>query len=194
MTVYRAGTIKRDRHLAPNFDKLEEKEKQRSFTSWKLNLLDAMSIDPRLKPFDFRLAFLMLQYMNGKTGKIFPSQETLAGLLNVSLDSVLRSIKHLKDTGWLTATRPNRQKSNHYAFETRNVNAMLDRRLSIEDAMREQRLSDPARLRPRERSDPARLRPPDPAPLLGEHLERNTSRLSGMEEEDLEVLSTGAGR
>ncbi len=49
----------------------------KTFTSSKLDLLDAMSMDPRVTDGEFRTAFRLAQHANAETGAIFPSQERL---------------------------------------------------------------------------------------------------------------------
>ena len=53
---------------APDFDSIERRAADeavsRTFSSWKFRLLDALAVDVRLQPFDFRVSYLLLQYMN----------------------------------------------------------------------------------------------------------------------------------
>ena len=43
----------------------------RTFTSWKLDLLDAMSMDPRVTASEFRVAYRLMQHANSETLAIF---------------------------------------------------------------------------------------------------------------------------
>ncbi|HCP81279.1 MAG TPA: hypothetical protein DIT67_06710 [Octadecabacter sp.] len=47
---------------------------------------------------------LALQFANGETGQINPSQETLADYLKVHRDTVKRVLRELRNAGWLMAT------------------------------------------------------------------------------------------
>lgn len=115
----------------------DDAEQLKTFTGWKLDLLDCMSIDPRLNDFDFRLAFTIMQFMNGKTGRCHPAQDTLAELLNVDERTVRNGLGRLRDAGWLAWIRKGRV--NWYNFDTRHMNAMMDRRIAIDDARRERK-------------------------------------------------------
>lgn len=115
----------------------DDAEQLRTFTSWKLDVLDCMSIDPRLNDFDFRLAFTIMQFMNGKTGRCHPAQDTLAELLCVNERTVRNGLNRLRDAKWLAWQR--RGRVNWYTFDTRYMNAMMDRRIAVDDARRERK-------------------------------------------------------
>lgn len=123
----------------PDFDALDEKDRARSSTSTKLDYLNALSIDPHIKPSAFLVAFVLMSFKNGETGLCCPALETVAELVNLSVRQVENNLKELRTTGWLRWERGNRQKPNHYEFLMDNVGHMLDRRTSIDDARRERR-------------------------------------------------------
>ena len=50
----------------------------RSFTSWKLDFLDAVSTDPQMYPVDFQILFRILQRANWKTRIAFITDDRLA--------------------------------------------------------------------------------------------------------------------
>jgi hypothetical protein len=110
-----------------------------SFTSWKLDLLNAILIDPRVNHSSFRVAFALVQFMNAKTGLMCPAQETLAERACMSVRNVQDCLNELRETRWLNWTRGNRQQSNSYEFNSTNVSYMLDRRTSLDDGRRERR-------------------------------------------------------
>jgi DNA-binding MarR family transcriptional regulator len=131
--------------VEPNFDTepepeaRTEEEIQKSFTSKKMDIINCMMIDPRISPSQFKVAVCLIQHASANSGAIFPSQERLSVLLNMSLSVVKRNITDLVKSGWLSKRRQNRQHSNSYAFSTKHLDAMLDRRESLEETMREQR-------------------------------------------------------
>lgn len=124
-------------YVPPQFDALEAEQAAASFTSRKLDVLDAMAMDPRLSPAEFRVAYLIVQHANAKTGAMFPSQERLAIQMGVRTRWVRHCIDGVVEKGWLTKHRPNRQRPNSYTINTQHMNAILDRITSLLDAMNE---------------------------------------------------------
>ncbi|RZS82064.1 helix-turn-helix protein [Phyllobacterium myrsinacearum] len=120
----------------------------KKFTSDKLDVLNGMSVDPRITATDFRVAFRLIQHVNAETLACFPSQELLADEAVMKERTVRNSIARLKDAGWIkirARSANGRGKSNFYAFLTQHVNAMLDRILLLREAReenRKQRLDD----------------------------------------------------
>lgn len=90
------------------------------FASWKFDLLDRMSADPRLSATDFRTAYRLFSYMDAGTGDCFPRQETIATDLGLTDRTVRSALVNLRACGWLTIEeRPlpkGRGKSNFYHF------------------------------------------------------------------------------
>lgn len=117
----------------------EAEAHKRTSTSWKLDLLDAMSIDPRLKSSDFRVAYRLIQHRNAVTGLCNPSQETIADETGLKPRTIREAIKRLENAKWILVRRPNRSASNHYAFSVSNVNAMLDRITLMREARADER-------------------------------------------------------
>lgn len=114
----------------------------RTFTSWKLDILNAMSIDPRITASDFRVAFRLMQHVNAKTGACFPSQDSLSEEAVMKERSVRQCIANLRRHGWIDVTARSsggRGKSNLYRFLQKHVNAMLDRMCELQEARRERR-------------------------------------------------------
>lgn len=116
-----------------------------TFTSQKLDLLDAISMDPRVTAGEFRVAFRLLQHANSETGAIFPSQDRLASQIGMKERTVRACIDGLVRKGWLHKERPNRRVPNFYRFDTTHINQVLDRQAMLNDARREERI---ARSRP----------------------------------------------
>lgn len=124
----------------------EEPEKQKSFTSGKLDILDGMSMDPRVTDGEFRIAFRLMQHANGENGAIFPSQERIADQTGKKLRTVRSCIAGLVSKGWLHIVRPNRRISNWYRFDRKHLNHILDRQIVMDEARREDRSMKSRRL------------------------------------------------
>ena len=104
----------------------------KSFTSWKLDLLDCIHADPRLKPADKSVAYSIAQHLNAGRRQAFVGAETISDKTCVGVRQVRRAVKRLKETGWLE-TRKTRT-ANMYKFSEKNMNMMLDRLVVFKDA------------------------------------------------------------
>lgn len=79
----------------------------------------------KLKPVDFKVAFVVMQYVNEKTGECYPSEKTIARKCGLSERHVRRALKRLCTTGWLERTRrPNT--SSIYTPLNNGLNRILD--------------------------------------------------------------------
>jgi hypothetical protein len=123
---------------APSGSPDDAAESLRSFTSWKLDILNCIAIDPRLKDSDVRLAIILFRFMNAQTGQCNPAEGTLAELMKCTTKTVENCKNRLREHGWLKWKRT--QRSSWYAFSDTNVSAMLDYMTSMDDARRERRL------------------------------------------------------
>jgi hypothetical protein len=103
---------------------------QRAFTSWKLDQLDAMSVDTDLTDAEFRVAFRLMQHVNSASRIAWPSIERLAAQLGRSTDAVKAAMKGLWGTErpWVKKTRPHKRASNQYSFLPDRINLVLDAR------------------------------------------------------------------
>lgn len=108
---------------------------QRAFTSWKLDLLDAMSVDEDLTDAEFRVAFRVMQHINSVSRVAWPSVDRLAAQLFRSRDAIMATTKRLsavahKDgrprLAWLRKSRPHKRASNEYTFGEERMNMVLD--------------------------------------------------------------------
>lgn len=138
-------------------------EDLKTFTSRKLDLLDALSMDPEVKPNEFRVAFRLVQHANSESFAIFPSQDRIALQLGIDTRSVRRCLDGLVLKGWLRRERPNRQMSNNYTFCEEKVDAMGDRLrwLAEEARLRSERANRSSQ----KSSDRAQMSTPDRAVL-----------------------------
>lgn len=114
-------------------------ESIREHTKRKFELLDAISMDPRVTAGEFRVAFRLMQHANAETGAIFPSQDRLASQIGMKERAVRACIAGLVSKGWLRTRRPNRRTSNLYSFDRKHINAILDRQISLNEARKEER-------------------------------------------------------
>jgi hypothetical protein len=80
-------------------------ELQKAFTSHKLNWLDCVASDRRLKPAAFKVAYAIMQHVNSETLVGWLSDETLVDITGISSAEVQRHRKSLKECGWLTWKR-----------------------------------------------------------------------------------------
>lgn len=119
--------------------KREAAANAKSATSEKLDWLDALCIDPRVRPSDFKVAFKLIQFRNAQTGMCNPSYETIADETGLKPETVRACVKQLSNRGWIAVKRPNRSKPNVYMFRNNHVNDMLDRRIMLREARAEQR-------------------------------------------------------
>lgn len=140
-------------------DELSEKDMQ-SFTSWKLDILDAISCDTAVQDIDVRVAFRLMQHVNARTRDAHPSLERLAAQVGVSRDTVMRSLGRLCDPEggryWMDRTRVDRTQPYIYSFRTDRLNAVIDGKMDREDRAREVAIEkkrkrlEVARVQPRE--------------------------------------------
>jgi len=167
---------------------MEEDTDLKSFTSWKLDWINALMIGVEHR--EFRVAVCLLQHANRETKLIMPSQRRIALLLGCSVRAVERAIGKLVADGWLRAVRRNRQMSNQYHFVEARREAMIDLRQYREDEweiirgrsdpseVSGQKSPDPSEVSGREPSEVSGLEPTD---VTGKHLnttpEGNTQRL-----------------
>lgn len=87
----------------------------KSFTSRKLDLWNAISMDAELNPTERIVAWRLLTRAS-PTGEIFPSQETIGIEAALSQQTVKLSIGVLIKRGWIVRERKNRRRSNFYRF------------------------------------------------------------------------------
>jgi hypothetical protein len=98
-----------------------------SFTSWKLDMLNALAYDPRVPAWAFRIAFRVMQAVNADTRLAIISDLTLEDEVP-STDRVkcykVRAL--LEELGWWTVERGQGGKASRYAFSPANINLILD--------------------------------------------------------------------
>ena len=127
--------------------KRKASENAKSATSEKLDWLDALCLDPRLRTSDFKVAFKLMQFRNAQTGLCNPSYETIADETGLKPETVRVCVKKLSKSGWIAVRRPNYSKPNVYGFLYDHVNPMLDRRIMLRDAraeLRKERMEETA--------------------------------------------------
>lgn len=160
------------------------KGKRQAFTSWKMDMLDAMSYDLDVTDADFRVAFRVIQHLNSVSGLAWPSISRLASQLGKSEDRVRASTKRLSNVGWIWKGRKSQKAPNEYRFLEDRVNMVLDAMLQRMDKMssandradmRGQKSVDHAHLRG---GDHAEMHGPDHANLHGKHLKQNYLQLT----------------
>jgi hypothetical protein len=83
--------------------------------------MTAVAYDRRLQPMNFRIPFFIAQHINEKTGKTFPTRETIADLSRTSVATVKRTVKRLEETGYLKIRRNRIYDAKTKTWKTRNV-------------------------------------------------------------------------
>ncbi|WP_286079860.1 hypothetical protein [Agrobacterium sp. MS2] len=132
----------------------------KSFTSWKLDIIEAISCDLALEPIDKIVAFRVMQHINMRSRDANPSLNRIAAQLGVHRDTVKRSLKRLCDpTGgklWMTRSRSSRTESYSYQFVTDRFNIVMDAKIAREEEAKEKAIAtkrnrlEVARKHPRE--------------------------------------------
>jgi hypothetical protein len=92
-----------------------------SFTGAKMDWMTAAAYDRRLKPSDFRVAFVIAQHVNEKTGKAYPTEELIADRIGTSVRTVMRSVGLLQEHGWLRIKRKRTYDPKNKTWKTRNI-------------------------------------------------------------------------
>lgn len=114
-------------------------EDVKRFTSWKLNILNAMSVDKRVKAGPLRLATRIAEYTNKHTRMARVSMATLADDMNVERSTIRRYQQTLVDLEWL-AVKPGRYRlATEYRLQDANVQGVVNVRLDLKILRRERR-------------------------------------------------------
>jgi hypothetical protein len=108
-----------------------------TFTSRKLDWLRCVCFDRRLKPYDFKVAFIIAQHVNQKSQTAHPSDATIADETGGSVRNVKRARVRLNDAGWISWRRT--QTSNVYALVFTKVSGFMDAITASRDARNETR-------------------------------------------------------
>lgn len=108
---------------------------RKTFTSQKLDLMNALVADIELTMSDRVVALRLLAHADSSTWEIFPSQVRIALEIGLKQRAVKYCIKRLAETGWLVAERTNRRLSNRYRFSFDRVGQITDRLNLIRDEL-----------------------------------------------------------
>ena len=114
-----------------------ESDGLKTFTARKLDRLENIAADPRVKSAAFEVAFYISQRTNLRTGKAIISDEAIADETGQSRSNVIRARGELRSAGWLTWTRT--QFSNVYELLDGPSGTVLDFRTMLRDQRREAR-------------------------------------------------------
>ncbi len=76
---------------------------------------DRIVSDSRLSHAATRVAWRLVNHINDETGECFPSEERLAGQLNIHERTVRRGVRQLVAAGWFTKKRRGRGGTQYYA-------------------------------------------------------------------------------
>ena len=78
---------------------------KRSFTSWKLDLLTAINLDPKVRAVDMRFVVYLVQGLNERTRAFNVSDETAAEELHCNRARLTTGRARLEEVGWLVVRR-----------------------------------------------------------------------------------------
>jgi len=78
------------------------KRKTKTFTSKKLDLMDAVDFDQRLDPYDKLVFRAIIRCLNAKTGKCYPSDDFIADMISSTRQRVSKARIKLRKCGYLT--------------------------------------------------------------------------------------------
>jgi hypothetical protein len=117
----------------------DDKDQMRSFTSGKLAWMNAVSIDPELKPHDFQVAFVIAQCISFDRQSGTIADDTIAESTGTSRRHVLASRNRLRERRWLTWD--NTRTSNLYRLIGDRIDAMADLRIDLRDKRAQARLN-----------------------------------------------------
>lgn len=99
------------------------------FTSWKLDLLTAINLDPAVRDVDMRFVVYLIQGLNQTTRAFNCSDETITDELNCKRDKLTTSRKRLEGAGWLIVRRGRGfADGSWYSFDDQKVERILSDR------------------------------------------------------------------
>lgn len=120
-----------------DIDAKERKLMAQFFARFKFDMIDAMMVDDRLSPKDFKVGVALLQMQNSDTGALYPSQAAIAHITGIPERTIRACLTNLRDTGWLSWYRGNRQKANDYQFDILNLAPMKAKKRRMEGERRQ---------------------------------------------------------
>lgn len=107
-------------------------KRNRTFTEDKMDWLTAGRRTPSSY---FKIGFFLVQHLNGRFGKGWPSQELLAEICCTSLPTVKRAVKFFEDKGWLKVERKRTYDYKTRTWTTHNVYSL--RRDNVQNGLDE---------------------------------------------------------
>jgi hypothetical protein len=109
----------------------------KGFTSWKLDLLDAMARDPMVQPVDFHVAFVIVQHVNQHSRLAVISDKRLQNLVHRDRKGLMKARKRLAELGWVEIQTGRYGKATEYRFTDDRAKLLENIRLD-EPAMAEE--------------------------------------------------------
>jgi DNA-binding transcriptional regulator YhcF (GntR family) len=138
----RPESIAQERKHASPADAIEQQAK-RTFTSEKMDLINAINADARISGNAYKVAICIINHVNEKAGYAFPSVETVGIKTRLSRSAVERALKLLRKTGWLRSRKvydhKTRTQHNRYWLLDDNLNAIADEQVTLLEEAREAR-------------------------------------------------------
>lgn len=99
---------------------------KRKFTTWKMDILDGIMSDIRLKEGVKIFAFHVMQHVSSTSKKGWPGLDRLCGIMDCSLRTVKRHSKELEESGWIKRSRKDRNSTYNYEFTDTYIEAVKE--------------------------------------------------------------------
>ncbi|KFB10488.1 hypothetical protein EL18_01523 [Nitratireductor basaltis] len=111
----------------------------RSFTAWKLELIDAITCDKQLAHIDRVVGVRIVQHINRRTREANPSLARIAAQVGISIKTAKRSAARLchKECRWFARARPSRTAGYVYRVNDAKALHVLDAKAMREDQAKE---------------------------------------------------------
>jgi len=101
--------------------------KSDDFTKFKLDWLDKVARDPDITDFTFRAAYVLVStFLNRQTRTAFPTQETIASLINGKEEGVRAAFRRLAKAGHLRRERRGKRRSTIYSLIVENRDVEME--------------------------------------------------------------------
>jgi len=142
----------------------EKAKTNRKFTTRKLEWLQCVAHDPKIRPWAFEVAFCIMTHLNEGNGRSWVSDETLGDESSSPQRTVRRARVQLRDTGWLKWRRTSTANSYEPLYDkvSRTIDALV-----IKRDQRQERRKIRRRISNAHRPKLAEHKPPD-RPKLAE--------------------------
>jgi hypothetical protein len=113
----------------------------KTFTSWKLDLLDGMARDPEVRPADFHVAFVIVQCVNRQTNVAIISDHRLQRLVHRDRKALMTARKRLSRIGWMEVQTGRYGRATEYRFHAERAQLLENIRIDEEILAQEESIN-----------------------------------------------------